>query len=146
MALRLDKQSLPDELDMAQARKALSVIKKDDAESHFVLSGSGQQVPISEKAFNLFVNVLEEMARGNAVLIIPIHAELTTQEAADLLNVSRPYLIKLLEMKEMPFHYTGRHRRIYFKDLMAYKQKVAKESLDALGQLAAEAQELGLGY
>ncbi len=101
---------------------------------------------ISKVVFNLLVSILEQMSRGNAVQVVPIQAELTTQEAADLLNVSRPYLIQLLENQQMPYHHTGKHRRVYFKDLRQYKRKMTKESFDALQQLAAEAQELGLGY
>ncbi len=85
------------------------------------------------------------MAHGNAVLVVPIHAELTTQEAASLLNVSRPYLIKLLEEGKIQFQLKGKHRRILFKDLMEYKQRSTKESYETLCKLAAESEELGLG-
>ena len=85
------------------------------------------------------------MSRGNAVLVVPIHAELTTQEAASRLNVSRPYLIKLLEQGKIRFQLKGKHRRILFKDLMEYKQNTARASFEALSKLAAESEELGWG-
>ena len=86
------------------------------------------------------------MAQGNAVTIIPIHAELTTQEAADFLNVSRPYLVRLLEQKKMPFHMVGTHRRVRFEDLMAFKASFEKSRREAMDELATQAQELGMGY
>jgi excisionase family DNA binding protein len=86
------------------------------------------------------------MAQGNAVTIFPIHAQLTTQEAADVLNVSRPFLVKLLEDGKIPFHRVGTHRRINFRDLMTFKEATEKSQQQAMAALAAEAQELGLGY
>ena len=102
------------------------------------------QLPMA--ALQLLSEILSELADGNAVKIVPVHAELTTQEAADLLNVSRPYLVKLLETGKLAFHKTGKHRRIHFNDLMAYKQARDEESQSALDNLAADAQELGMGY
>ena len=83
---------------------------------------------------------------GNAVKVVPIHAELTTQEAADMLNVSRPHLVKLLEGGALPFHKTGKHRRIRFADLMSFKAERDRASARAMEELAKQAQELQLGY
>ena len=108
--------------------------------------GSEQDVVIPAAAYSLLVDLLSQMAQGNAVTLIPIHAELTTQEAADLLNVSRPFLIKLIEVGEIPCRKVGRHRRIRFEDLMNYKQQIDSARLLALDELAAQAQDLNMGY
>ena len=94
----------------------------------------------------LLVDILAELADGNAVQVVPVHAELTTQEAADLLNVSRPHLVKLLEDGALPFHRTGKHRRVRFADLMQFKAARERDSEQAMQELAGQAQELGMGY
>jgi excisionase family DNA binding protein len=80
------------------------------------------------------------------VTLIPIHAELTTQEAADYLNVSRPYLIKLLNAQRIRYHMAGTHRRIRFTDLESYRKNAEKEREAAMQELAKQAPELGMGY
>ena len=82
----------------------------------------------------------------DAVTIMPFHAELTTKEAADFLNVSRPYLVKLLEKELIPIRRVGRHRRIFFEDIQKYKEKSKKKSSKVREALTQEAQDLDLGY
>ena len=83
---------------------------------------------------------------GNAVRVIPVHAELTTQEAADILNVSRPHVVKLMENGGLTFHKVGKHRRIKFIDLMEFKKKRELQSEAAMAELVRQAQEVNLGY
>ncbi|MBI1313402.1 helix-turn-helix domain-containing protein [bacterium] len=107
---------------------------------------SDEVITVPAVAVELLAGILTEMAAGNAVTLLPVHAELTTQEAADLLNVSRPYLVRLLEDGKIPFHKAGTHRRILASDLMAYRQEQEADQAAALQELTEEAQELGLGY
>ena len=86
------------------------------------------------------------MAKGNAVTVIPVHAELTTQQAADILNVSRPFLVRLVAEGKIPCRRVGSHRRIRVQDLLKYKRHLEQERLKAIEELAAQAQELGRGH
>ena len=91
-------------------------------------------------------DVLTEIGDGNAVSIIPIHAELTTQDAADVLNVSRPFLVQLLERGDIPFHKTGTHRRVRYQDVISYKEQIDTQRSKALDDLAEQSQSLKMGY
>lgn len=113
-----------------------------------ILDSEGQphQVELPTTALRLLGDALAELAAGNAVRVVPVHAELTTQDAADLLNVSRPHLVKLLEEGALPFHRAGKHRRVRFVDLMQFKAAREAASHDAMKALAQQALELKLGY
>lgn len=110
-----------------------------------VIDGN-QEVDVPVSALRMLVDILAQMADGNAVTIVPYHAELTTQQAADFLNVSRPHLVGLLERNELPYRKVGSHRRILFKDLVEFQQRSRVERKKALDELAAQAQELQQGY
>jgi len=106
-----------------------------------------EPISVPASAVRLLLQVLSEMSRGNAVTLIPTHAELTTQQAADLLNVSRPYVVKLLDEGKMPFRTVGKFRRIRFDDLMAYKRQDDEMRARFADELTALSQELGgMGY
>jgi excisionase family DNA binding protein len=110
--------------------------------------GDGRPISatVPREAFELFLEILGQMANGNAVTIVPIHAELTTQQAADLLNVSRPFLIALLDEGKIPSRRVGSHRRVKAADLMVYQQRDEAERKKVLDELTAEAEKQRLGY
>ena len=108
-------------------------------------TGSEEMIPISSEHFRVLAYIMGELARGHGVSLIPMEAELTTNEAARQLKVSRPFLIGLLEKGEIPYRLVGSHRRIRFRDLWAYKQRTDRNRLDALEELSALDQEYGLG-
>ncbi len=104
-----------------------------------------EQVEIPAAAFRLLVDILTQMSEGNAVTLVPIQHELSTQEAADLLNVSRPYFVNLLEENKIPHRKVGSKRRILAKDVLTYKTKIDEARLKTLAELTEETQKL-IGY
>lgn len=142
---------LPSEQESAQARESSRVL------SMYARRAEALQVEVSDNdhrevislpagAVRLLLDLLTEMAEGNAVTLMPMHAELTTQQAADILNVSRPYLVKLLDAGMIGHRKVGTHRRVLLRDLIAYKQQVDRERLSALDELTKQAEELDMGY
>jgi excisionase family DNA binding protein len=113
--------------------------------SHPTLVGSdGEQISLPPSLFQLLKRVVSHLSRGQAVTIIPINKEVTTQEAADILNVSRPYLIKMLEEEKIPYVTVGAHRRIPLPTLLEYKERRDEEREQGLAELAQMSQEFGL--
>jgi excisionase family DNA binding protein len=110
------------------------------------IDDTDEQIELPAVAVRLLVELLSTLAEGNAVALIPIHAELTTQKSADLLGVSRPFLIKQLEQEVIPFRRVGTHRRIAFSDLMKYKREIDSKREQTLNELTKQAQELNMGY
>ncbi len=109
-------------------------------------TGKGQTIRLPASVFSLLMKILAEMSQGNAVTLMPIHAQLTTQQAAELLGVSRPFLIKELEEKRIPFQMVGTHRRIAYRDLMDYKEMCRANHSRAMDELVQQAQDLKMGY
>jgi excisionase family DNA binding protein len=142
----------PTELEKEIAREAIHLVlsqlrASDGTRVHLGEEGkTGDALTVPESAARLLLRILREMAAGTAVTVVPVLAELSTQQAADLLNVSRPFLVKLLEEGKIPYRSVGKYRRVRFDDLMAYKKQIDDKRLKALEELAAQAQELGMGY
>jgi excisionase family DNA binding protein len=105
-----------------------------------------EPVPLSGTAVEALTDVLDHLARGKAVAVVPVESEITTQQAAELLNVSRPYLVELLERGAIPFRKVGSRRRIRLADVLAYREIDDTKRRSAMDELTAEAQRLGLGY
>jgi len=107
--------------------------------------GKPVEVTVPREAFDLFMEILGQLASGHAVTIVPVHGELTTQQAAELLNISRPYLIRLLDDGKIPYSKVGTHRRLRVADVAAYKAQRDAEHAEAQRELTREAQKLKLG-
>ncbi|UOG92998.1 MAG: helix-turn-helix domain-containing protein [Candidatus Thiothrix sulfatifontis] len=143
---------LPTQEDAQQAKTTSRVLAKyaDKDRLQLKICDVGQEktedLIVPGYALHLLLNILAEMAKGNAITVVPVHAELTTQEAASILNVSRPYLINLLEQNIIPFRKVGSHRRVLAEDVFKYKDQVDKDRLEALSQLVSQSQELDMGY
>lgn len=135
-----------DALSAGEASRRLSVRKAGVRLQVLDEQGGAETVAVPEGALRLFLQLLTEMSRGHAVTLIPTRAELTTQQAADLLHVSRPYLVKLLDEGKIPSRLVGRFRRVRFDDLLTYKHRDDAARAEVLDRLTAEAQELGMGY
>ena len=110
------------------------------------LAGRELAAVVPRQAFELFLEVLGQLANGNAVTILPVHAERTTQQAADLLNVSRPFLVQLLGARAIPSRMVGTHRRVDARDVLQYKRADEARRRGVMDALAADAQTLGFGY
>lgn len=106
---------------------------------------SGESLEIPEAVFHVLERVVEVLARGDAITVVPVGKELTTQQAADLLNVSRQYLVRLLDEGAIPFRRTGKHRRLRIEDVLAYRDRRDQERTAILDELAGQSEEAG-GY
>lgn len=112
-----------------------------------LLAAGGEPIEMPGSVLELLGRVVRALADGDAVAVLPVHAELTTQEAADLLNVSRPYLISLVDAGALPCaRTTGGHRRLRLADVLAYKHVRDADRRDALDEMSTEAERLGLRY
>lgn len=133
--------------EVARAHRELATILsgKKKASIRLVVDGCGA-VAVPRAVFELFVAALEGLADGEAVTLVPSKQELTTQEAAEYLNVSRPYVVQLLESGQIPFRKVGTHRRIRFSDLFKYRQVDDRKRDKIVAQLTHEAEEMGLDY
>jgi excisionase family DNA binding protein len=126
------------------ARQLVPTLAKANGTVQLHVEGINEPITVPTAAFRLFLAILAEMASGNAVRLIPHHAELTTSEAAELLNVSRPFVVKLLDEGQIPSRLVGKHRRVMFKDVMTYRDEHFRARSAILDRMSAIDQELGL--
>ena len=147
---------LPDEQTVKQAGEAvrylhgLSGADSSGFASVRLVGGSGAQEPFEVdlpwKAVRIIIDVLVELAKGNAVTVVPVRAELTTQQAADILNVSRPYLVGLLDKGKIPHRMVGNRRKVPLRDLLDYKRIDDAYREAILDELTRETESIGLEY
>jgi len=148
----LDESSQPiassesEAADVMRLRDFLAGKPSGEQRHASLCSPDGEQLEIPPSIYRVLAAAVAAMARGNAVAIVPVHHELTTQQAADLLGVSRPYLVKLLDAGDIPHHKTGSHRRVYFEDLMKYREVRDAERRKALAELTRKSAEYGLEF
>ncbi len=140
--------------DQKIALSSIEFLEKSEAKAiksksnivNIKIQGSDELVAIPLKALKLLTSILSNMSEGKSIALLPTDAEISTQQAAEILNVSRPHVIKLLEKGEIPFKMVGSHRRILLQDILSYESKFKKKRRKQLNNLAAEAQKLNLGY
>lgn len=150
----MDRLESKEDVELAKAaqRSIVSALDHSRAVNIAILEDGVDRIedsPILKlppNVLRLFADMLGALAQGNAVAVVPKELYVTTQEAAMFLNVSRPYLVRLLDEGKMPFHKVGTHRRIKFEDVVVYRDRRQKASHDALQELVDQAQELDLGY
>lgn len=122
-------------------------VRKRGQDVKLVINGQTlESVNLPESAVRILIAGLTEIGKGHGVRLVPQHAELTTQEAAEILNLSRPYVVRLLDDGKIPSHKVGTHRRVRIDDVLAYKLKSDADRLDALKTLVEDAHELEMGY
>lgn len=150
MAAEALSERLPTPEETRKASEAISAMAKaftDERGLPLNVSEDGAEIRIElpPAIGKLLLDLLAHIARGEMVTFVPYEAELSTQKAADLLNVSRPFLTKLLKTGEIPFHQVGSHRRVRADDLLAYKERRGSERAKALKELQRLGQEYDAG-
>ncbi len=142
---------LPTPQEIEQAKQSSRTLSKYANAERVQLSlrgsnGEADELILPGHVLQILLDVLAEMSKGNAISLLPTHQELSTQEAAALLNVSRPFLVGLLEKQEIPFRKVGSHRRVYLNDVLEYKERIDQQRSQALDQLAEISQKEPMGY
>lgn len=135
----------PDGQDESETLQQLKTVLASQVSSHSARLVSGNySVPLPESVVALLLNALQVMTEGKAVSLVPVSTELTTTRAAKILNVSRPYLTRLLDDGAIPYHQVGSHRRIQLDDLLAFKSQHHARQEEGLQKLTDFSQEHGL--
>lgn len=132
--------------DIELAKKGRNLLRSRSRSRVRLGIGTEDPIDLPGPAKRMLEQTLSYLAEGKSVVVLAEPAELSTQEAADILRVSRPYLVKLVESGQVPFRRVGKHRRLLTEDVLAYKARLDDDRLKTLEKLAEESQELGLGY
>lgn len=146
-----NRQLPPSAQESKMARTSVQVIARYAQENQSLVlrvidADQDEPIELPAGAVAMLVDILEAMAAGRGIMLIPENAELTTVQSAEILNISRPFLIKLLEEGKIPYRKVGKHRRVRMEDVMTYKKTIDQEREDVLDQLVADAQENDMGY
>jgi len=138
----------PKEEDRESIKQLLEALARHaDAQAQIVIDGEpGETLVVPRPVFDILRQVAEVMASGRAISVVPIGMMLSTQQAAELVGVSRPFLISVIEKGELPFVMVGTHRRVRIEDLLAYKQQRETTRDAALRRLSEQAERLKLEY
>lgn len=138
----------PDEAHLQEGAAALlrRLRTIEDGPPVRLVSAEGEEFEVPPPLMGLLVSVAEELERGNGVSVLPLHRQLTTTEAAQLLNVSRPHVITLVERGDLPFETVGTHRRIRLLDVIAYRHGRDQRRRQALDDMVRQGEDLGLDY
>jgi excisionase family DNA binding protein len=145
MVRRMTPVSIPAEQRVEVATLLTALGQLDPGTTHHLLGADGERISIPDIVFVILERVVEVMARGEAVTVVPASREVTTQQAADLLNVSRQYLIRLLDDGRIPYRLTGKHRRLNVLDILAYKNSRDRDRRAGLRELTRLTEDAG-GY
>jgi excisionase family DNA binding protein len=143
---RFEEMSLPTtqeaEIAKSSSRLLAACIGEGETARIRVINGH-EEIVVPVSALRMLVEILAQMSKGNGVTLMPIHAELTTQEAADFLNVSRPFVVGLIERQELPATRVGTHRRVKFQDLIEYRQRSLTARKNILNEMTSDEQAEG---
>lgn len=149
---RFGETEAKNEMVLKASRKIVDMLGRDQPQMDDVFrlqishGDVSEIVEVPASVVQLMSDILNQVSKGKALTLVPSTTELTTQEAADILNVSRPYVVKLLEEGKIPHRKVGVRRRLLLGDVMRYKQESESRSERILAELAAQAQELEMGY
>jgi excisionase family DNA binding protein len=138
----LDPISIP--ISQQQQVRELQKLMQREGRASLVGKGGESALDLPDVVYSLLLRILQGMQEGKAIAIVPFMQDLTTQEAANFLGVSRPFFVKLLETGKLHYHMTGTHRRVYLKDLVDYRQHRDQDKMDAINRIAQFEEDAGL--
>ena len=141
-ASMLDPISIP--VSQQEQIHELQKLMRREGKASLVGRGGEPALELPDAVYSLLLRILQNMQEGKAISIVPFMQDLTTQEAANFLGVSRPFFVRLLETGKLRFHKTGTHRRVYLKDLMEFREHRDQDKLDAINRMAQLEEDAGL--